>query len=349
MSGSLRGSARAREPPSFGALSVPKLAPIAIGVAGAGYFGRFHALKVAAARDARLVGVFDPDAARAEAVSSEAGAPVLAWPELLRLADALIIAAPVPAHFRLAASALRAGKHVLVEKPIAATLDEAESLADLAHRAGCVLQVGHLERFSAAFQALTALAPRPLYIEAVRAGPFKLRGTDVSVVLDLMIHDLDLVLALVGQPIAAVDAFGLPFASAHADFTSARLRFANRCVASLVASRIAERTERRMRIIERERSIALDFASRTLSIIARSEAGEPLAGSAGFRRTEKRWEEHDSLAAEHAAFRTAIRGDAPVLVDAEAGIRALSAALAVSRAMAPEQTSALRPDLVASP
>lgn len=318
---------------------MPKLAPIAIGVAGVGYFGRFHALKVAAAPDARLVGVFDPDTARAAAVGRETGAPALDWAELLRLADALVIAAPVPEHCRLAASALGAGKHVLVEKPIAATLEEAHALADLARRAGRVLQVGHLERFSAAFQALTALAPRPLYIEAVRAGPFKLRGTDVSVVLDLMIHDLDLVLALVDQPITAVDAFGTPFASAHADFTSARLSFAGGCVASLTASRIAERTERRMRIIERSRSIALDFASRTLSIIARSGVGEPLAGSAGLRRVEKSWEEHDSLAAEHAAFRAAIRGEAPVAVDAEAGVRALGAALAVSRAISSRETS----------
>lgn len=345
MSGPLRSGARAREPSSLRALSVPKLAPIAIGVAGAGYFGRFHALKVAAAPEARLVGVSDPDTVRAGAVSRETGAPALAWPELLRLSEALIIAAPVPEHFRLAALALGAGKHVLVEKPIAATLDEAKSLADLARRAGRVLQVGHLERFSAAFQALTALAPRPLYIEAVRAGPFKLRGTDVSVILDLMIHDLDLVLALVGQSIATVDAFGLSLASAHADFVSARLHFANGCVASLTANRIAERTERRMRIIERERSIALDFASRTLSIVAHSEAGEPLAGSAGLRRTERIWEEHDSLAAEHAAFRAAIRGEEKVLVDAEAGTRALAAALAVSRAISSQRTASAAANL----
>ncbi|MGH7056576.1 MAG: Gfo/Idh/MocA family protein [Acetobacteraceae bacterium] len=313
-------------------------AAVAIGVAGCGHFGRFHALKVAEAADARLAGVCDPDAARAAAVGSDANARVLAWPDLLDASEAVIIAAPVAEHFRLAQSALRAGRHVLVEKPIAATPAEADVLANLATRTGCVLQVGHLERFSAAFQALAALKPRPLYIEAIRAAPFKLRGTDVSVVLDLMIHDLDLVLTMLDCPITRIEAVGVPLASAHADMASARLCFANGSTASLTASRIAERTERRMRLFERGRSIALDFSSRSLSVIARSAEGAPLAGAPDFRLLESRWEEHDSLAAEHAAFRAAIRGQAPVVVDAAAGTRALAAALGIAEAISTDSS-----------
>ena len=161
-----------------------------IGVAGAGHFGRFHALKVAGSRRAVLAGLYDPDEARAAAVGREAGrAPALAFPALLAACDALIVAAPAEAHFDLATAALTAGKHVLIEKPIAATLEQADALARQAAAAGRVLQVGHLLRYSAEHRAISARVPRPLYIEAARIAPFKSRGTDVSVILDLMIHD----------------------------------------------------------------------------------------------------------------------------------------------------------------
>src|ERR1700753_1323039 len=170
-------------------MSVPKLR---IGVAGAGHFGRYHALKVAASDRARLAGIYDPDLERAKTVGWEAGAKEMAFETMLAVADAVIVAAPAEAHFDLAAQALKAGKHVLVEKPIAATLAQGEELGSLAKARGLVLQVGHLERFSAAYQAMAGRIGAPLYIEATRIAPFKPRGTDVSVILDLMIHDLDL-------------------------------------------------------------------------------------------------------------------------------------------------------------
>ena len=307
--------------------------PLRIGIAGAGHFGRYHALKVAVSPRARLAGVHDIDAERAKTIGWEAGAPDLSFPALLDVSDALIVAAPAEAHHALAAAALRAGKHVLVEKPIAATLAEADELAALASERRLVLQVGHLERFSAAFAAVSARLDAPLYIEATRIAPFKQRGTDVSVILDLMIHDLDLVLSLISSEIESVDALGAAVASEHADIANARIRFANGAVATITASRVSARTERRMRVFARDLYLAVDFANRRLTVIARN-AGQPLPGVAGFGIDEASWQDHDALAAEQAAFVASVLDGAPVVVDAAAGQRALAAALAVSEAMA---------------
>lgn len=306
--------------------------PIRIGVAGAGHFGRYHALKVAASSRARLVGIYDPDTERAKTVGWEAGAPDMTFEALLPAIDALIVAAPAEAHHGLAAAALRAGKHVLVEKPVASTLAQADELGTLVRDTGLVLQVGHLERFSAAYQALARRTRSALYIEAVRIAPFKPRGTDVSVILDLMIHDLDLVLALIDSPIESVEAVGAPIASAFEDIANARLRFENGAVATITASRVSIRTERRMRIFARDIYLAADFSTRKLTVIGKG-IGQKLPHVAEFGIEEASWDDHDSLAAEHAAFYASILDGAPVLVDVAAGRRALSAALAVTAAM----------------
>jgi len=307
--------------------------PLRIGVAGTGHFGRYHALKVAASSRAVLAGVHDRHEERARAVGAEAGAPAVDLPALLEVCDAVIIAVPAAAHHAIAAASLLAGKHVLVEKPIAATLAEADELAALAAARRLVLQVGHLERFSAAHGAVAGRLGPPLYIEAMRIAPFKPRGTDVSVILDLMIHDLDLVLTLTDSPIDSIEAVGAPVASAHEDIANARIRFASGAVATITASRVAARTERRMRIFARDGYLAVDFANRRLSLIRRGQ-GQTLPGLDGFGLEEVSWQDHDALAAEQAAFIAAVLDGAPVVVDAAAGRRALAAALAVSDAMA---------------
>jgi predicted dehydrogenase len=309
-----------------------------VGVAGTGHFGRYHALKAAASPRTRLTAVFDPDLERAKTVGWEAGVKDVSFEELLDLVDAVIIAAPAKAHYNLATRALRAGKHVLVEKPIAATLQQADEMATLAKQRGLVLQVGHLERFSAAYQAMAGRIGAPLYIEATRIAPFKPRGTDVSVILDLMIHDLDLILGLIDSEIESVDAVGAPVASPHEDIANARLRFCNGAVATITASRISPRTERRMRIFAQNAYMAADFSARALTVIGRTSgdlaAGhQPVPGVPGFGMEEVCWEEQDSLAAEHAAFAASVLDGAPVLVDAAVGRRALAAALAVGDSM----------------
>ena len=313
-----------------------------IGVAGTGHFGRYHALKVAASARTRLAGVFDPDLERARTIGWEAGVKELGFEDMLDLVDAVIIAAPAEAHYDLATRALRAGKHVLVEKPIAATLQQADEMAALARERGLVLQVGHLERFSAAYQAMAGRIGVPLYIEATRIAPFKPRGTDVSVILDLMIHDLDLILGLIDSEIESVDAVGAPVASPHEDIANARLHFCNGAVATITASRISLRTERRMRIFAQDAYIAADFSARTLTVIGRAAGAlapgqQPVPGVAGFAMEEVSWEDHDSLGAEHAAFVASVLDGAPVLVDAAVGRRALAAALKVGQSMRTSQ------------
>jgi predicted dehydrogenase len=308
--------------------------PLRIGIVGAGHFGRFHALKVAASRRARLVGLSDPDAARAAAVGKEAGrAPAMALEPLLEACDAVIVAAPAELHHALAMQALRAGRHVLIEKPIASTLAQADELAALATERRLVLQVGHLLRYSAEHKAITSRITRPLYIEATRIAPYKPRGTDVSVILDLMIHDLDLVISLVDSPISSVDAVGIAVSSPHEDIANARVRFQNGCVATITASRISLKTERRMRLFSEEGYLSADFVARKLVMIGK-QRGLPLPGTGGFRREELSWSDHDSMAAEHEAFVASCLDGAPVVVDALAGRRALEAALAVGDSMA---------------
>ncbi|GBQ13636.1 Gfo/Idh/MocA family protein [Swaminathania salitolerans] len=304
-----------------------------VGIVGAGHFGRFHALKARDCAREQLVALYDPDRERARLVAQEAGCDVAASPEsLVDAVDAVIVATPAEYHYPAASAALRAGRHVLVEKPIAATLDEARSLAALARETGCVLQVGHLLRYSSEHRAISERIGKPLYIEATRIAPFKPRGTDVSVILDLMIHDLDLVLSLVDSPIASIDAIGVAVSSAHEDISNARVRFENGCVASISASRISLKTERRMRVFSEEGYLSADFMQKELTMIGRKR-GLPLPGTGGFRREALRWSENDCLAAEHEAFARACLERGPVLVDAEAGIRALDAAIRVKASM----------------
>jgi predicted dehydrogenase len=309
------------------------MARLRIGVAGAGHFGRFHALKLASSRRAILAGIYDLNIDRAAQVAHETGTTAMGFEALLEASDAIVVAAPAEAHYELAGAALRAGRHVLVEKPIAATLAEADALATLAQIHKVILQVGHLLRYSAEHQAISARMRRPLYLDCVRIAPFKPRGTDVSVILDLMIHDLDLVLALVDSPIESVDAVGAPVASAHEDIANARVRFVNGCVATITASRISLKTERKMRLFSQEGYMSVDFGARKLMMIGR-ERGFPIPGTNGGRMEEITWKEHDALEAEHAAFAASILDGAAVVVDAAAGRRALAAALAVTESMA---------------
>lgn len=319
-----------------------------VGLIGAGHFGRYHALKLAGAARAKLVGLADPDEARAKSVAWEAGCQVLDVDGVLKAAQAVIIAAPAEFHFDLASKALRAGKHVLVEKPIAATLEQADELARLAVETGLVLQVGHLERFSAAHGAVTARMGRPLYIEALRIAPFKPRGTDVSVVLDLMIHDLDLILALMDCAVESVDAVGASVASAHEDIANARIRFVNGAVATITASRISLKTKREMKIFSQTGYLSVDFAARKLSLVGRG-IGMKLPGFEEFGIEQAGWQDHDALAAEHEAFFAAVLDGASVMVDAQAGRRALAAALAVTESINRSRAAAEASGLLAGP
>lgn len=306
-----------------------------IGVVGAGYFGRLHALKLARAPRVTLAGVHDPDAARADAVATEAGCPALDLETLIAGSDALVIASPTRHHARLATRALEAGRDVLVEKPIAASTEEAERLVALAAERGRRLMVGHIERHSAAVRTLReGLRGRRLAaLEAVRVAPFRPRGLDVSVVLDLMIHDLDLILSLVRSPLTEVRAVGGSIMTEHADWAAAQLRFADGTQAQVTASRVGVGLERRLRALGPEGEMRVDFLGRSLEALRRGE-GAPVPQMPGWGLLRRSWTDHDSLEAEHAAFVAAILDGAPLEADGAAGLVALEAALRVEAALA---------------
>ncbi len=302
-----------------------------VGVVGAGHFGRFHALKLA--RIGVLSGLSDADAARAAQVAGEAGCPAMSLDSLIAASDAVIVAAPTRFHMQIGLAVLAAGRHLFMEKPIAATLAEADRL--IAAAGDRVLQVGHIERHSAAIRALRAelagFTPRALH--ATRVAPFRPRSLDVSVVLDLMIHDIDLVLSLAGEEPTEVRAVGRPVMSPHADYAVAQLSFANGMQAELTASRVAVAMERRLRLLGDQGEVRVDFLARELTAL-RPGGAEPAEHMPGWGRDLRSWTEHDSLEAEHAAFLHAIQTGTPPDPDGAAGRAALSVALRVEQAAA---------------
>lgn len=304
-----------------------------VGIIGAGHFGRFHALKSLQNKREELVGVYDISEPSARKLAREVKCPAFpSYEALLNSVEAVIIATPAETHFELARRALEAGRHLLIEKPISSNLEEATLLASLATEKALVLQVGHLLRYSAEYDAIRARIKKPLYIEATRIAPFKTRGTDVSVVLDLMIHDLDFISALVDSPILSIDALGAAVSSPYEDIANARVRFGNGSVATITASRISLKTERKMRIFSQEGYLSADFMERHLTFINK-EKGFLLPGSGGYKREAVSWTEHDNLAAEHAAFAASCLDGKAVIVDSQAGIRALEAALKVTESI----------------
>ncbi|WP_043363646.1 Gfo/Idh/MocA family protein [Belnapia sp. F-4-1] len=308
--------------------------PLRIGVLGTGHFGRFHALKLAAR--GLLAGLYDADPARAVQIAAETGAPALTSDALLAACDAVVIAVPTAHHHALAMQAIAAGRHLFVEKPLAATLEQGRELVAAARATGRVLQVGHIERYSAAIRMLrrsgAGAGAGAMSFEAMRVAPFRPRSLDVSVVLDLMIHDLDLVLSLAASPLAEVQATGARIMSDHPDFAVAHLRFESGARATITASRVSVGMERRLRILGREGETRIDFLARSLERIHPGGA-EPVATMPGWGITRATWTEHDSLEAEQAAFLASIETGAPVEAGGEAGLAALDAALRVEAAI----------------
>jgi predicted dehydrogenase len=299
-------------------------------VIGVGYLGRFHAQKWAGLAGCRLVAVADPDAGARARVGAELGVAALAdWRELLGSVDAVSIATPTPVHHPIARACLLAGIHVLVEKPITATVAEARDLIKAAADAGRLLQVGHLERFNAAVQAIEGIVTRPRFIESHRLAPFRQRGTDVSVVLDLMIHDIDLIQSIVRSPLVAVDAIGSSVFSDDLDIANARLRFASGCVANVTASRVSMKTERKLRLFQDDLYLSLDLQQKIVTVIRKAAA--PADGDLPQVAIEERtYEQGDALKCQIEAFVESIRSGRPPLVGGEAGLEALETATRIA-------------------
>lgn len=299
-------------------------------VIGVGYLGRFHAQKYAQAEGCELLAVVDPRAAAREQVAAELKVASLEdHHSLLGGVDAVSVATPTPSHFAIARDFLQAGTHVLVEKPITETPAEARALIALAARVGRTLQVGHLERFNAAILAAEPYLKSPNFVECHRLAPYRERGTDVNVVLDLMIHDIDIVQTIVGAPIAAIDAVGTPVFSEEIDIANARIRFANGCVANATASRVSMKTERKLRIFEDDTYLSLDLQQKIMTLIRRRAPGDA-PGPLPVTIEELSLEPGDALKAEIDSFLDCIRtGRAPV-VSGEAGLIALETAIRIT-------------------
>lgn len=300
-------------------------------VIGVGYLGRFHAQKFQSNPDVDLIGVVDADAARAAEIAAEVDCKAFTdYRDVLPQVDLVSIVVPTQFHFAVAKDCFEAGCHVLLEKPITQTVAEAESLIALADSKGLVFQVGHLERFNPAVMALDGVLQNPQFIESHRLAPFKPRGTDVNVVLDLMIHDIDILLSMVKHPMKTVNSVGVPVLSDEVDIANARLQFENGCVANVTASRASRDTMRKMRIFQQDAYISIDFQSRKISIYRKKKGLSLIPGLPNVNVEERTFEQGDALKDEIYAFVDAVSHGTPPIVSGEDGKRALEVAIQIS-------------------
>ncbi len=312
--------------------------PLRVGVVGTGALGFHHLRHLRTLPGAVVRGFFEADAARAITVSRELEVPSAATLDaLLDDVDALTIVVPTPAHFAVAKAALARGKHVLIEKPITTTLAEADELLALASTTGALVQIGHIERFNRAIRAALPYVDQPLFIESERLAPFNPRGSDVAVVLDLMIHDIDLVLTLTNAKVTQVSAAGVGVLTGSVDIANARVGFANGAIANITASRISRDRTRKLRLFQRNGYLSLDLGAGNgelfrlrgdVDMAALALSAQPDV-AAFVERIPLEAPEGDALKLELESFVAAVRGESPVPVTGEDGRDALAVALQI--------------------
>lgn len=310
--------------------------PLRTAVIGVGYLGRFHAQKYAQIAGSQLVAVVDANADACAKVAAELGTKAVAdYRELFGAVDAVSLAVPTPLHHAMGCELLKNGIDVLIEKPIATSVAEARELVELAKTHKRILQVGHLERFNPAVVAAAARLQTPRFVESHRLAPFKQRGTDVSVVLDLMIHDIDLIQELVGTPIEHIDAVGATVFSGEIDIVNARLRFQGGCVVNTTASRISLKQERKIRIFQDDAYLSVDMQQKILTVIRKKDAA-PVESPAQVSIEEQNFDQGDALLAEIEAFLKAVRERSTPVVTGEHGLRALETAMKITALVQPQ-------------
>ena len=299
-------------------------------VIGVGYLGRFHAQKYNLLENANLIGVSDVNSEVCNRVANELNVPGFTnYHDLLDKVDAVSIAATTTEHYSIAKQCLQKGIHCLIEKPITRTKQEADELIAIAKKTKAKLQVGHLERFNSAHLALNQYLDKPLYIDSQRLAPFNPRGSDVNVILDLMIHDIDIIQNIVKSPIVKIDAQGAPVLSSEIDIANARITFANHCIANVTASRVSLHTERKTRIFQPKSYISLDYQHKKLGVFTKGE-GEMFPGIANICQNEIQFDNSDALLAEITAFLDSIQNNTEPLVSGEDGANALDTASKIS-------------------
>ena len=300
-----------------------------VGVIGVGYLGKFHAQKYSQMPDVELVGVVDPDEVSGRQIARDNGTTHYGGHHsLFGKVDAVSIAAPTPAHYSIAKDCLLHDIDVLIEKPITSVLQDADELITLADSKELIIQVGHLERFNPAVVALEGKINHPRFIESHRLSIFQGRSTDVSVVLDLMIHDIDLILNLVGSEIDSVHAAGISVISGNIDIANARLAFGNGAVANVTASRISAKNERKLRLFQKEAYISIDFANHKITLVHPDES-QTHGIIPGMKIEELNFDKGDALDDELKAFVHAVKHREQPLVTGQMGRDALKTALSI--------------------
>ncbi len=300
-----------------------------VGVVGVGYLGRFHALIYSRMDNVELIGVSDSDKRQAEQVAAEAGTRVLSIEDMPGQVDAVSIVVPTTLHLEIARPFLQKGIHMLMEKPISSTVEEGREIVDLAKESGATLQIGHLERYNAGIMALAEHIEQPRFIDAQRMGGFKARATDVDVISDLMIHDIDIIMSLIDSEITSISASGTAVLTDHLDIANARLEFANGAAANVTASRISKEDSRRIRVFEPKHYLSLDFIAQRLE------------RATAVPSKESEWDEIVTdvvdiepvmpLDEELASFVDVVMNNKQPLVDGETGLKALDVALQIKQ------------------
>jgi len=307
---------------------------VRVAVIGAGHLGTYHLQKLAADQSAELVGVVDSSEQKRQQAAAKFGVPAVATlAELDGRLDAVVIATPTLHHLSVALEAIERGYHLLIEKPLAATVAEGRRLVDSAAARGLVLQVGHTERFNPAIAAALQIADRPRYIQAERLGPFSGRSTDVDVILDLMIHDLDIVATLIPSPLVETRAIGVPILTTATDMAAARLQFADGAGAQLSAGRASLEPSRKIRLFTVERYVSIDCAKREVKSVRRLPPADPTSPWPQITGELVEVPPGDALALQDHDFLTCVRERKKPRVDGEAGLRALALAEAVKLAL----------------
>src|SRR5213594_3696779 len=312
-----------------------KLAKIPVAVVGVGYAGRYHAEKYAASKKARLEAVVDIDRDRATEVGKKLRVPALTdYRDLFGRVRYISIVVPTHLHYQVARDFITAGIDVLVEKPMTATLEEGRELVSLAGEKHVILQVGHLERFNPAIRRLEGTIREPKFVECHRLAPFVERGTDVDVVLDLMIHDIDIIASLVRSPVQRVEAVGVPVLTDKPDIANARINFANGCIANVTSCRVSLKRERKIRFFQPDAYISIDYDQKRAQIYRRPQKG---ASWMDIRGETVEIREGDAMADEIDSFLDSVASRVEPLVSGAEGLRALEIASMISEKLGDER------------
>ncbi len=303
------------------------MSKVKVAVIGVGYLGEFHAQKYKAIKSVDLVGIVDTDKKRCQEVSKKYGVkPYNNYEDVISEVDAVSIVVPTNLHYKVAKYFLESGKHILVEKPFVTNVTEGLKLEKLSQKRKTIIQVGHIERFNQAFAKLQDTINKPIFIECNRISPFKIRGTEVDVVMDLMIHDIDIIMSLNNSKIKNIQANGASVLTEKTDIANARITFENGCVCNLSASRISGKVERKMRLFQKNSYFSLDYQTSELDSYMTVKSGTNIK----IKRSKKYFSKYDSLNEEIKSFIKSIKNKEKPIVSANDGINVLKCATKIS-------------------